>query len=90
VSAQGEGAELLSFQGYLTVCSNRDLDVYATGVHLGKTNQKLLARCGLKFVRLGEGAPPDWKSKGHTVYVACRGPTRVQIDADEGDLRPPW
>jgi hypothetical protein len=66
----------------LTVCSNRDLSVYATGAHLGKTNQRLLARCGLKFVRLAEGDPPAWKGKGQTVRVACQGPTRIQIDVE--------
>jgi len=64
----------------LIVCSSASLDVYASGVLLGKTNEKLRARCHLKFVRLGEGSPAAWRTDGTTVDIACRGVTRVTID----------
>jgi DNA-binding response OmpR family regulator len=80
--AAGDGDALLSYQGLLTVCSASSLDVYANGVRLGKTNERLVSFCHLKHVRLGEGSPAAWKTKGNTVHVPCRGATRITIDPD--------
>ena len=74
-----EGTSLLSYEGYLIVCSSGSFDVYASGIRLGKTNEKLVARCHMKFVRLGEGDPPVWRSEGKTVDIACRSVTRTTI-----------
>ena len=80
--AAGDGDTLLSYQGLLTVCSASSLDVYVSGVRLGKTNERLVSFCHLKHVRLGEGTPVEWKTKGHTVHVPCRGATRITLDPD--------
>jgi hypothetical protein len=77
-----DGSELNWNQGYLLVDSSGSFDVYATGVKLGSTNQKLLSRCGLRFVRLGENEPPRWKSAGQTVDVKCQAVTRVAIEPE--------
>ncbi len=78
--APGDGDTLLSYQGLLTVCSASSLDVYVSGVRLGKTNERLVSFCHLKHVRLGEGSPVVWKTQGQTVHVPCRGATRITLD----------
>jgi DNA-binding response OmpR family regulator len=80
--AAGDGDALLSYQGLLTVCSSSSLDVYVSGVRLGKTNERLVSFCHLKHVRLGEGSPVAWKSRGQAVHVPCRGATRITIEPD--------
>lgn len=77
-----DGSELNWNQGYLVVESSGSFDVYATGVKLGSTNEKHLSRCGLRFVRLGDGEPARWKSAGQTVDVKCQAVTRVTIEPD--------
>jgi CheY-like chemotaxis protein len=72
-------AELLANQGYLFVEAEGAFDVYATGVKIGPSNQTNLSRCGLRYVRLGEGDPVRWRSGGHTVDVKCQDTTRVTI-----------
>jgi hypothetical protein len=74
-------SELLHNQGYLLVETAGSFDVYATGVKIGPTNQANLSRCGLRYVRLGEGDPVRWRSAGHTVDVKCQDTTRVPIEA---------
>lgn len=78
--ADGEGQNVLSYEGLLVVCAPEPLDVYASGVLVGKTNQKLVARCHMKYVRLGEGSPVRWRSEGKTVEIPCRGGVRVDIE----------
>jgi len=75
-----EGQEVLSYQGLLAVCSSSSLDVYASGVLVGKTNEKLVTHCHLKFVRLGEGTPVEWRTEGRTVHIPCRGAKRIAIE----------
>ncbi|MFW5738859.1 MAG: hypothetical protein ACOC1F_00690 [Myxococcota bacterium] len=75
-----EGQSLLTYQGYLIVCAPESLDVYVSGIRVGKTNEKLVARCHLKYVRLAEGDPPTWRSEGRTVDIACRDVTRIDIE----------
>jgi hypothetical protein len=75
-------AELLSFQGYLTVRSSADAEVYVKGVSIGPTNQRNVSHCRQKFVRLGVPPGPRWLSPGKTVDVACRGETTVAIEPE--------
>lgn len=77
-----DGSELNWNQGYLLVESPATLDVYATGVKIGETNQQNLSRCGLRYVRLGKGDPPSWQSPGQTVDVKCQAVTRVAIEPE--------
>ncbi|MCE7894361.1 MAG: hypothetical protein DYH12_32455 [Sorangiineae bacterium PRO1] len=69
-------------QGYLTVRSDGDEDVYATGFRIGRTNQHNLSKCGLRWVRLGRGDPPRWVSPGRTVDVKCRAVTLIDLAAE--------
>ncbi len=75
-----DGSDLLSIEGYLIVKSSISADVYATGLRVGRTNERAKARCGMKFVRLGEGDPPRWISQGATVKIACRGVTKIELE----------
>ena len=80
VANETDGSELNWNQGYLIVESPKKLDVYATGHKLGPTNERHLSTCGLKFVRLGDGEPPAWKTPGQTVDVKCQAVTRISIE----------
>jgi DNA-binding response OmpR family regulator len=75
-----DGTDLLHNQGYLTVTSSAEADVYATGFKIGRTNQKNKSRCYLRYVRLGQGDPPRWISPGITVAVKCQGLTSVALE----------
>ena len=75
----GDGSELAWDEGYLVVRSSAAVDVYATGFKVGPTNRQNKARCGLRFVRLGENEPPSWRSKGKTVDVKCKAITQLEI-----------
>lgn len=75
-----DGSDLLSIEGYLLVKSRVSADVYATGLRVGRTNERAKARCGMKFVRLGQGEPPRWISPGATVKIACRGVTKIELE----------
>jgi hypothetical protein len=79
VEAGPPASELLANQGYLVVEAEGAFDVYATGVKIGPSNQPNLSRCGLRYVRLGEGDPVRWRSAGHTVDVKCQDTTHVPI-----------
>ncbi|MBW2458784.1 MAG: protein kinase [Deltaproteobacteria bacterium] len=73
-------AELLSFQGYLTVRSSVDAEVYVKGVSIGPTNQRNISHCRQKYVRLGVPPGPRWLSQGKTIDIPCRGETMVTIE----------
>ncbi len=70
---------LLSFQGHLTVTSSTDAEVVVHGQSAGRTNERLLVRCGSKNVRLRKGAS-EWLSPGQHVHVVCMQHTKVTID----------
>ncbi len=76
----GDGSDLQWNQGYLVVNSSASVDVYATGVHTGKANQKNIVKCGLRWVRLGTEPGPVWVSEGRTVDVKCQSVTLVNLE----------
>ncbi len=70
---------LLSFEGALTVKSSADAEVVVHGQPVGRTNQRLVVRCGSKNVRLRtEGT--KWISEGQHVHVVCMQDTTVTIE----------
>jgi len=64
--------------GFLYVASSIQTNVYLYGVLAGVTNQRLVSKCGPRFIRLGT-APGTWQSDGVVSVVKCGGFTRVQI-----------
>ena len=54
-------------------------DAYLHAAH-GRTNQQVMVKCGLRWVRLGKEPGPVWLSAGKTVDVACQSVTRVSIE----------
>lgn len=79
VPAEPEDAPgLLSFQGHLTVRSAADAEVVVQGQPIGRTNERLLARCGPRNVRLRDAG--EWITPGQHVRIACMKHTTVQID----------
>jgi hypothetical protein len=78
-----EGGDLPYNQGYLTVRSSIEADVYATGFKVGKTNTRNPSPCNLRWVRLGSGEPPRWVSPGRTTLVKCRGATSIALEPAE-------
>lgn len=68
---------LLSFQGYLTVDSKLDADVYVNGVNAGRTNSRFLTKCGDKNVRLK--AQDGWKTAGAAVRIVCMRHTTIRL-----------
>jgi hypothetical protein len=78
-AADDEQAKPLSYEGYLTVESSVDAEVYVQGKHVGATNRKLVARCYQRFVRL-KSASGSWITVGEPVRIACLGETTVRID----------
>ncbi|HTJ80411.1 MAG TPA: hypothetical protein VL400_01775, partial [Polyangiaceae bacterium] len=75
-----ELAALLSFQGYLTVESTQDAEVVVQGQSAGRTNTRLLVRCGPRNVRL-RGPDQAWLSEGEHVQIECMKHTHVTIAA---------
>lgn len=75
-NTQAEG--LLSFQGYLTVNSKQDADVYINGANAGRTNTRLLTRCGIKNIRL-KGRDGMWKTDGAAVKIVCIRHTTITL-----------
>jgi hypothetical protein len=71
-------ATLLSFQAHLTVSSSIDAEVVVQGVGVGRTNQKLLVRCGPRNVRLRD-AGGAWLSEGTHAQLECMHHTRLTI-----------
>jgi len=71
-------AYLLSHQGYLTVRSTTTAEVVVQGVVAGRTNTKMLVRCGQKKdVRLRKDG--SWLNGGTAVLVTCMQHTTVTI-----------
>jgi hypothetical protein len=75
-----ELAALLSFQGYLTVASAKDAEVVVQGQSAGRTNTRLLVRCGPRNVRL-RGSDQAWLSDGEHVQIECMKHTHVAIES---------
>jgi hypothetical protein len=71
--------KLLSFQAYLTVKSSADATVVVQGAEVGRTNQRLMVRCGPRNVRL-RGDDGGWLSPGEPVHLRCMQHTRVAIE----------
>jgi hypothetical protein len=67
--------------GALEVTSARKATVYVTGVAVGPSNQRVEARCGRAFVRLGEPTTNGtrWLGEGRTVAVRCDALTEVDF-----------
>lgn len=67
--------------GALRVTSARDATVYVTGVAVGPSNQRVEARCGRAFVRLGEPTRNGtrWLGEGRSVIVKCEALTEVDF-----------
>jgi len=73
---------LLSFQAYLTVSSAVDAEVVVQGVGVGRTNQKLLVRCGPRNIRL-RATGGAWLSEGTHAKLECMHHTSLQIAASQ-------
>ena len=79
VSVMGGDAYLLSYQGYLTVRSNTKADVVLQGVTSGKTNFKMMVRCGQRNVRLRQ-TDGTWLTEGVPITITCMQHTVTTID----------
>ncbi len=77
---EGDGSELLSYEGYLTVKSRVTAEVYVQGIHLGVTNRKVKSRCRQRFIRLRDPASGKWLTAGNAVRIVCMSSTTVTID----------
>ena len=78
--ATGDGSELLSYEGYLTVRSRIAADVYVQGIRVGSTNRKLKSRCRQRFIRLRDPASGQWLTDGDAVRILCMSSTTVTIE----------
>jgi hypothetical protein len=58
-------------QGALKVTAPEPASVYIRGMKKGEVGQWMAIKCGMQFVRLGQGDPPTWVSKGRTIVVPC-------------------
>jgi hypothetical protein len=65
--------------GFLLVVSPLQTNVYLYGILAGQTNQRLVSKCGPRFIRLGT-APGAWQTQGSVSVVKCGGFTRVQMN----------
>jgi len=81
VPSAAADATLLSFQAYLTVSSTVDAEVVVQGVGVGRTNEKLLVRCGQKNVRLRETAGV-WLTAGTALRITCMQHITATIKPD--------
>jgi DNA-binding response OmpR family regulator len=64
--------------GFLYVASPLATNVYVYGNLLGPTNQRLVSKCGPRFLRLGT-TPGAWQGEGFVQIVKCGGFTRVEM-----------
>lgn len=71
-------ASLEKGTGFLYVASPLQTNVYVYGILAGQTNQRLVSKCGPRFIRLGT-APGAWQSAGSVSIVKCGGFTRIQM-----------
>jgi hypothetical protein len=65
--------------GFLVVASSLQTNVYLYGILAGQTNQRLVSKCGPRFIRLGT-SPGVWQTQGSVSVVKCGGFTRVQMN----------
>lgn len=79
VSVLAGDAYLLSYQGYLTVRSNTKADVAVQGLVNGKTNFKMMVRCGQRNVRLRK-SDGTWLTEGAPILITCMQHTVTTID----------
>lgn len=79
VSVLTGDAYLLSYQGYLTIRSNTKADVVLQGVVSGKTNFKMMVRCGQRNVRLRQ-SDGSWLTEGTPITITCMQHTVTTID----------
>lgn len=77
-----DGSELLSYQGYLIVRSSIAAEVFVQGTNIGATNEKLVARCQQRNVRLRDPRSARWATRGESVEIACKQTTTVVIQPD--------
>jgi hypothetical protein len=76
-----DAAELATLQhgfGFLYVASPLTTNVYAYGLLAGTTNQRIVSKCGPRFLRLGT-APGVWQGEGGVQIVKCGGFTRIEM-----------
>jgi hypothetical protein len=66
-------------QGILLVRSTIDAGVYSGRTLLGKTGEKLIVRCGTRFLRLGSVPLNRWFAPGKAVAIKCRGLTSIGL-----------
>jgi DNA-binding response OmpR family regulator len=65
--------------GFLFVASPLQTNVYLYGILAGQTNQRIVSKCGPRFIRLGT-APGAWQTQGSVSIVKCGGFTRVHMN----------
>lgn len=70
---------LLSFEAHVTVRSSVDAEVVVQGRAVGKTNQRLLTRCGPRNVRL-RTATGAWLTAGQHVRITCMMHTAIRLE----------
>jgi len=71
-------AALSPGQGYLYVASPLSTNVYLYGILAGTTNQRIVTKCGPRFIRLGTELG-KWQTEGLVQIVKCGALTRVQM-----------
>ena len=79
MASEPTAAELAAIprgQGYLFVASSLATNVYVYGNLAGTTNERILTKCGPRFLRLGT-APGAWQGEGSVQMVKCGGFTRI-------------
>ena len=72
-------SKLLSYEAYLTVSSSVDAEVFVQGVLAGRTNARLLVRCGTRNVRLRKDGG-TWLTKGEAMKVPCMKAATVNVE----------
>ncbi len=72
-------SKLLSYEAYLTVSSSVDAEVFVQGILAGRTNARLLVRCGSRNIRLRKGTG-TWLTKGEAMKVPCMKATTVSVE----------
>lgn len=87
-SATVPASELEKTEGYLTVESSFDGDVFVNGVKVGKTNQKNKVKCGGRNVVMLRAADKTPKSKGDSIKIPCQDETTVKIEPTKDEPAP--
>lgn len=81
-------SELDKTEGYLTVESSFDGDVFVNGVKAGKTNQKNKVKCGGRNVVMLRAADKTPRSKGDSVKIPCQDETTIKIEPTKEEAAP--